>query len=128
MITMKKTAQDVLQEELLKERIAVLTRASERLAQVLDSLGGIEAGIEEGLALLRSPEDGPDADGRGSGPRAELISEINEKIAQFNAMREHAEVRMYYLIVTREALGLRRHQRIEEYYRIPPKKRRLVDG
>jgi len=128
MITMKKTAQDVLQEELLKERIAVLTRASERLAQVLDSLRGIEAGIEEGLAVLRSPEDGPDADGPGPGQRAGLISEINEKIAQFNATREHAEVRMYYLIVTREALGLRRHQRIEEFYRIPPKKRLLADG
>jgi len=124
MITMKKTAQDVLQEELLKERIAVLTRASERLAQVLDQLKGIEAEIEEGMARLSAPEDEP----AGAGLREGLIPGINEKIAQFNATREHAEVRMYYLIVTREALGLRRHQRIQEFYRIPPRKRRLAEG
>ncbi len=126
MITMKKTAQDILQEELLKERIAVLTRASERLAQVLDQLKGIEAEIEEDLARLNAPEDEPVGAGarRGDG----LIPGINEKIAQFNATREHAEVRMYYLIVTREALGLRRHQRIQEFYRIPSRKRRLAEG
>jgi hypothetical protein len=128
MITTKKTVQDILQEEILKERIAVLTRASERLAQVLEQLKGIEVDIEEDLALLKAAQEGPEEGGSGSRRRAERIAGIDEKIARFTALREHAEVRMYYLIVTREALGLRRHQRIEEFYRIPPKKRHLAEG
>jgi len=128
MISTKKTAQDILQEELLKERIAVLTRASERLVQALDSLKGIEAEIEADLAALEAPDAGSDRPEPHSRQRTKRIAGINEKIAKFNSMREHAELRMYYLIVTREALGLRRHQRIEEFYRIPPKKRRMGDG
>jgi hypothetical protein len=127
MITMKKTAQDILQEELLKERIAVLTRASERLVEALDSLKVIDTAIGEDMALLKSPGNDPHEGGPASRRHARLISGINEKIEQFNSAREYAELRMYYLIVTREALGLRRHQRIEEFYRIPPKKQRLVE-
>ncbi|NPU86467.1 MAG: hypothetical protein HPY65_18475 [Syntrophaceae bacterium] len=127
MITTKKTAQDILQEELLKERIAVLTRASERLTQALDTLKGIEAGIDEDMALLKAQGESPEFFGPEYRHRAKLISGVNEKIDQFNTAREYAEVRMYYLIVTREALGLRRHQRIEEFYRIPPRKQRLVE-
>jgi hypothetical protein len=127
MITMKKTAQDILQEELLKERIAVLTRASERLAEALENLKVIDTAIGEATALLKAPENDPAEGEPASRRHRKLISGINEKIEQFNAAREYAEIRKYYLIVTREALGLRRHQRIEEFYRIPPKKRRLVE-
>jgi len=42
--------------------------------------------------------------------------------------RELAKLRFYYLIVTREALGLRRHQKVEEMYRIPPIKKYLQQG
>ncbi len=127
MISTKKTAQDILQEELLRERIAVLTRASDRLAEALESLKVIDAAIGEEMALLQAPENDPAEGGPAHRRHRKLVSDINEKIEQFNSAREYAEIRKYYLIVTREALGLRRHQRIEEFYRIPPKKRRLVD-
>ncbi len=127
MISTKKTAQDILQEELLRERIAVLTRASDRLAEALESLKVIDTAIGEEMALLQAPENDPAEGGPAQRRHRKLVSDINEKIEQFNSAREYAEIRKYYLIVTREALGLRRHQRIEEFYRIPPKKRRLVD-
>ncbi len=127
MISTKKTAQDILQEELLRERIAVLTRASERLAEALESLKVIDTAIGEEMALLKAPENDPAEGDPAHRRHRKLVSDINEKIEQFNSAREYAEIRKYYLIVTREALGLRRHQRIEEFYRIPPKKRRLVD-
>ncbi len=49
--------------------------------------------------------------------------ELNREITKFNAAREHAKLRYYYLIVTREAMGFRRHVSVEEAYRIPPRKK-----
>ena len=49
--------------------------------------------------------------------------ELNREINKFNAAREHAKLRYYYLIVTREAMGFRRHASVEEAYRIPPRKK-----
>jgi len=60
-----------------------------------------------------------------------LIEEIIMILDQFHAVRQGAQLKYYYLIVTREALGLRRHDMIQEIYRIPGKKEkryRLFDG
>ena len=54
-----------------------------------------------------------------------LIEEINMIIDQFHAVRQGAQLKYYYLIVTREALGLRRHDMIQEIYRIPVKKKKI---
>ena len=56
-----------------------------------------------------------------------LICELNGKIGLFNRQREQVRTRYYYLIVTREALGIIHHQRLEEIYRIPPPKRLLTE-
>jgi hypothetical protein len=37
-------------------------------------------------------------------------------------------MRHYYLIVTREAMGMRRHHWVEQHYRVPPPKKHLQDG
>jgi hypothetical protein len=128
MINTRKTTQDILQEDLLRERAAFLARAGECLEEVLKELRRIEGTITMGMAAWRcgvqeksagrpSPEED---DGR-------LLRKINEQIGAFNRQREQARLRYYYLIVTREALGLIHHQRLEEIYRLPPKKRHLPE-
>jgi hypothetical protein len=121
MINRKKTTQDVLQEEMLRERAAVLARAGERLEEALEKLRCIEQDIADAMALL-SPETAT----RGE-CRENLVAEINRKIRAYNRQREQVKTRYYYLIVTREALGIIHHERLEEIYRVPPKKRSLAE-
>jgi hypothetical protein len=56
-----------------------------------------------------------------------LVREINGEIGKFNHAREYAKLRYYYLIVTREAMGLRRHHWVEETFKIPMRKKYLRD-
>lgn len=123
MINTKKTTQDVLQEEILRERVSALVRSGERLTDALDELRRIEKEVAEATALwTREVETG----GSGSVASA-LLQEMNAKIRAYNRQREHVKTRYYYLIVTREALGIIHHERLEEIYRIPPKKRCLPE-
>ena len=48
MINKKKTVQDILQDEMLRERVAVLARAGEHLADALKNLKKIEGEIAAG--------------------------------------------------------------------------------
>ena len=129
-INTKKTVQDILQEEMLRERAAVLARAGEHLSDALAKLAKIESEIAAGMAIWRrrgvgnggsvAPE-GTDDD------RRRLICELNGKIGVYNRQLEQVRTRYYYLIVTREALGIIHHQRLEEIYRIPRQKRLLSE-
>jgi len=60
--------------------------------------------------------------------RRQIVAEINREISRFNGAREHALRRLYYLIVTREAMGMRRHHWVDQHYRVPPRKKHLQDG
>ena len=121
MINTKKTTQDILQEEMLRERAAVLARAGERLAEAREKLRRIEQDIGEATALLLQES------ATGEGGRQRLVGEINKKIRAYNRQREQVKTRYYYLIVTREAMGIIHHERLEEIYRTPPKKRPLAE-
>jgi hypothetical protein len=129
MINTRKTTQDILQEEMLRERAAVLARAGEKLTAALEKLGKIDAEISETLALWRgSGGEGSDAvPAKAQEARRLLLGEINGKIHAYNRQREQVKTRYYYLIVTREALGLIHHQRLAELYRLPPKKHCLPE-
>ncbi len=121
MIDRKKTTQDILQEEMTRERAAVLARAGECLAAALEKLRQLDGDLAEAMALWRRGE------GNGGGSRRHLHDEINGMIRAYNLQREEVKTRYYYLIVTREALGITHHQRLEEIYRVPPKKRCLPE-
>jgi hypothetical protein len=125
LINTKKTTQDVIQEEIFRERLAVLVRAGENLADALDKLEKIGSEIEAGMASWRRGDGGgrSAAPDEGDDDRRRLLCGLNEKIRAYNNQREHVRTRYYYLIVTREAMGLIHHERLEEIYRIPPKKR-----
>jgi hypothetical protein len=120
---MNKSPDEILQEEFLQERAAVLGRAGDSVSQALEKLRRIERRIEARLSRL-----GEMAEQSGEPvSRHQVIREINREINHFNRTREHALLRYYYLIVTREAMGMRRHQWVEKHYAVPPSKRHLQD-
>lgn len=115
---------DTLCEELLRERAAVLSRAGTAVEDAIAELTKIDHEIqiksEQVKSLTRHKHD-PD----NLHKQQALIEEINMNIDQFNAARKKAQLKYYYLIVTREALGLRRHDMIQEIYIIPVKKKKI---
>jgi hypothetical protein len=128
MIDTRKTTQEILQEEILRERAAVLARTGERLDAALADLGRLAGEIDAALAAGHSGRT--DKDG-GTAPTREgealPNARINGMIRAYNDQLESVRMRYYDLIVTREALGLIHHQRLEEIYRIPPKRRCLPE-
>jgi len=118
-----KSPDEILQEEFLQERAAVLGRAGDSVSQALEKLHRIEHRIE--TRLRRLGELGAPSGENTS--RHQVIREINGEISHYNRAREHALLRYYYLIVTREAMGMRRHQWVEKHYAVPPRKRHLQD-
>ncbi len=99
---------NILCEEFLRERAAVLSRAGHAVQDALAKLRTIESRLQ---GLQENPAADPES--------------VNEMIEQFNDVRRLAELKYYYLIVTREALGLRKHDRVQDIYRIPQKKKRI---
>ncbi len=110
---MRKSAWEKTQEELLQERAEILGRAGEALSSALSDLEKIGRSIAERFREA------------GEHPGPEILTEINGEIRQYNRAREYAQLRYYYLIVTREAMGIRRHKMVEEAYKIPPRKKYL---
>ncbi len=105
-------------EEILRERAAVLSRAGYALEDAIDRLMFVAREIETKISLLKSYET--DArDRKILEQYKSLHEEINLNIDQFNDLCRNAQLKYYYLIVTREALGLRRHEVIKDIYRIP---------
>jgi hypothetical protein len=105
--------------EILQERAEVLGRAGEKLSAALRSLSLIEEIIENRLRSYLECRE------RGNPAPKGALREINREIRRYNESREYAKLRLYYLIVTREAMGFRRNKTVEEQYPIPPKKKLL---
>lgn len=126
----EKDPENILREEMLKERAEVLGRAGEKLAAAIEKMGIIEQGIDERLKHFRfvakKYEENGDDDKLVS-MKKDIMGEINREIGKFNRAREYAKSRYYYLIVTREAMGMRRHHWVDEWYRIPPRKQHFRD-
>ncbi|MCX5850298.1 MAG: hypothetical protein NTW65_12765 [Deltaproteobacteria bacterium] len=119
----KNDRQDNLLEELLREKAAVLSRAGMAVDEVIKQLICIDREIEEKKSLLNFL-DGDNRSSEVSQYKKLICEEINISIDKFNAAHQKAKLQYYYLIVTREALGLRRHEMIQEIYRIPDKKKK----
>ena len=115
---MTKDRLEKTQEEIFKERADVLSRAGKSLADALERLEEIGKSINAKLDIIRFATKNKIND-------ASFYRDLNKEIQAFNKAREYAELRRYYLIVTREALGLRRHTWIEKTYKIPPRRREI---
>ncbi len=93
----REQALGAVQKEVLAEKASAMGRVGERLEKFLDELQLLE------LALVGT---------RGE-QRTPLISAHAEA-------RKQAEQFLWYLVVQREALGLRSHTDLEQVYPIPP--------
>jgi len=124
---MNQAPDDVLQNEILKERAEVLGRAGDSVDRALIRLRRLEQSIEGQYQELDRLGNDHHAYAHGdtSTRMRQIIKRINEDIFYYNKLREYTQLRYHYLIITRESMGLRRHQRVEEIYAIPPKKRYL---
>jgi hypothetical protein len=115
---------DTLCEELLRERVAVLGRAGMAVEDAIAELTKLDHEIQiknEQLKSLKRHTQGPD----NLNKQQVIIEEISVSTDQFNAVRKRAQRKYYYLIVTREALGLRWHDMIQKIYIIPLKKKKI---
>jgi hypothetical protein len=122
--TRKDNQHENLCEELLRERAVVLSRAGFAVEDVLERLMQVEQEIETKTSLLKSYRNGMH-DCEVLDKQKSLHKKINEHIDQFNDLCRHAQLKYYYLIVTREAMGLRRHETVQEIYRIPKAKKKI---
>ena len=92
-----KRRHDGLLRELQEERAAALARISRRLERLLDQLQA----TREQIARDRDED------------RA-------RNIAAYRELHKEAVKYRWYLEVQREAIGLRQHQHLDEFYPIPP--------
>ena len=120
----KNDQQDNLLEELLREKAAVLSRAGRAVDEVIEQLMRIDREIEAKISLLNSFSGNKHVSEIFQKKKL-VFEEINLSIDHFNVIRQKAQLQYYYLIVTREALGLRRHEMIQDIYRIPAKKEKI---
>jgi hypothetical protein len=121
---LKQDIHESLCEDLLRERAAVLSRAGFAVEDALQQVIKIDRQIEEKMNELRTCRN--DASGQKNLPdQGTICEEINAIIDQYNAACQKAEVQYYYFIVTREALGLRRHETVRRLYQVPPKKKKI---
>ena len=119
----KKDHQDNILEELRREKAAVLARAGWDVEEVIEKLKSLDREIQLKLSSLKLTRDKNDS--HEFARRRKLIcEEINYSINEFNTVRKKAELKYYYLIVTREALGLRHHEMVQKLYKIPEKKKK----
>lgn len=116
--TNKEEQFDVLREEFHRERAAVLGKAGFAVESALAKLDIIQRQFEEKVAILNSIRENPEN-------RRTIFEEINTIVDQFNTAWQKADRQYYYLIVTREAMGLRRHETVQQFYCLPPKKKKI---
>lgn len=120
----KNDQHDNLLEELLREKAAVLSRAGMAVDEAIEQLMRIDQEIEAKISLLNTFIWNKHTSEMLQ-KKQMVFEEINLSIDQFNSIRQKAQLQYYYLIVTREALGLRRHEMIQDIYRIPAKKEKI---
>jgi hypothetical protein len=92
-----------LLKELQEERAAALARISRRLERLLNQLHATRERIAHSV----------DKDRRSVEDRA-------RDIAAYRELHREAVKYRWYLEVQREAIGMRQHQHLDEFYPIPP--------
>jgi hypothetical protein len=89
-----KDAVSAIEHELRQEMAGALGRVAEKLEGLLARMDALAAE-------------------HARGPRADLV-------AEHAAVRREAELHLWYLVVQREAMGLRHHARLYAAYPVPP--------
>lgn len=85
-----------LLEEIAEAKAAALRRIAERLDELLGELASLQAGLDAAPCEARE-----------------------SVVSRFNETREQARLQRWFLEVQREAIGLLRHESLDEFYRVP---------
>jgi len=123
----KESQHDNLFDEIMRERAAVLSRLGKALGDTLETLNALEKDIQRKMRIFEEKKQNL-GDHFAMSTRKKLCAEINSVIDQFNLTRRKAQLKYYYFIVTREAMGLRHHERVFEIYKLPDKKEKIQDA
>ena len=103
-----------IEAEIKKEKAEALGRSGDRLSNALKALlilgEEIDARIKSALTLT-----------------PKIRQQLNRDIEFFNQKREEVLKFRYYLIVHREALGLRKHTEVDRLFPVPPKRELLEE-
>ena len=104
-------ALQAIETEIRREKAEALGRAGERLEDALKTLEGAQGAIGGIDSRLR--------DETGSAEEAALLQEVREKLAaRLPLLRDRADRAYQYLIIQREAVGVRSHLDVERCYRV----------
>lgn len=87
---------DALLNELNEERAAALMRISKKLEELIDRLRGVREQLPSLAAHQR-----------------------DHAVREYEQLREEAKKYRWYLEVQREAVGLRNHRSLDEFYAVP---------
>jgi hypothetical protein len=93
-------AQDLLEQEIRSEKAGALARAVERLERALAALAQHDAEVSAGASAGAAQR------------RRDLLEEAGE--------------RLWFVVIQREAIGLRRHEVLYEVLRVPQDVRRAM--
>lgn len=104
-------ALQAIETEFRREKAEALGRAGERLEDALKTVEGARGAIGGIDSRLR--------DETGSAEEAALLQEAREKLAaRLPLLRYRADRAYQYLIIQREAVGVRSHLDVERSYRV----------
>lgn len=107
----------------LKEQGAI---GAELLQEMAEALGNTGERLEQALQRLRESSDRVSAlkermkKASEPGEELRLRELLNQEIHNHNVLRTHAMEQLRWLIIHREALGIRNHALVHEQYKIPP--------
>ena len=108
---MKRPSIEAIEAEIQKERAEALGRAGERLEEALSVLQALRPGLEE---VGGNPHGGSRDLEAGGGARGDA------KRARYREWHARVLELRHFLIIQREAIGLRRHDDVDRHYPMPP--------
>jgi hypothetical protein len=108
---MKRPSIEAIEAEIQKERAEALGRVGERLEEALSVLQDLRQGVEE---VSGNPRGGSrDLEAGGGAQR-------DANRARYRAWHARVLELRQFLIIQREAIGLRRHDEVDRQYPMPP--------
>jgi hypothetical protein len=101
----------LIEGEIRREKAEALGRAGERLEGALNALDGVEAAITKIDDRLRH--------GTGTPEKAASLREARRQLVDRRVvLRDRANLAYQYLVIQREAVGVRSHHDVDRCYRI----------
>lgn len=104
--------QGSLEAEILQEMAEALGNSGERVERALARLQEASGRIREIKGSVAKVAEGAE--------RIRIMTRLEQEVRAYNLLRQEAVEQLRWLIIHREALGIRNHALVVEKYRIPP--------